>query len=234
MDVIVADPATGAECPPARFDAGGRMLNGHDAIGELVNRAGARLFEGYYRNDEAQAERVRDGWYWSGDLAYRDEEGWFYFAGRGADWLRVDSENFAAAPVERILARWAPVVMAAVYPVPDVRTGDQVMAAFELAEGTAFDPEAFVGFLDRQPDLGTKWAPRYVRVVPAMPLTANNKVDKRPLREEAWEGDDRVWWRPAGGDGYRPLGTDDRDEHRRQLAAHGRAHLLGRATAGRT
>ena len=48
-------------------------------------------------------ERTRSGWYWSGDLAYRDEAGVFFFAGRNADWIRVDGENFAAAPVERVV-----------------------------------------------------------------------------------------------------------------------------------
>ena len=85
-------------------------------------------FEGYYANAEADAERTRAGWFWSGDLGYRDDEGFFYFAGRTADWLRVDGENFAAAPVERILARFPGVVTAVVLPVPDPRTGDQVMA----------------------------------------------------------------------------------------------------------
>ena len=68
-----------------------------------MGRRARSKFEGYYNNPEADAERTRNGWYWSGDLAYRDEEGIFYFAGRTGDWLRVDSENFAAAPVERIL-----------------------------------------------------------------------------------------------------------------------------------
>ena len=49
------------------------------------------------------AERNRNGWYWSGDLGYRDDDGVFYFAGRTADWIRVDGENFAAAPIERII-----------------------------------------------------------------------------------------------------------------------------------
>ena len=71
-----------------------------------MGRAALSSFEGYYNNPEAEAERTRNGWYWSGDLAYRDEEGIFYFAGRTGDWLRVDSENFAAAPVERILGRF--------------------------------------------------------------------------------------------------------------------------------
>ncbi len=96
---------------------------------------GAAGFEGYYKNPDGDAERVHDGWYWTGDLAYRDEAGFFYFAGRGDDWLRVDSENFAAAPVERIVERHPDVAAVAVYAVPDPRSGDAVMAAVELRPG---------------------------------------------------------------------------------------------------
>ena len=121
-------------------------------------------FEGYYNNPEADAERTRNGWYWSGDLAYRDEDGIFYFAGRTGDWLRVDSENFAAAPVERILARFPGVSGVAVYPVPDTRTGDQVMAALELDAGYRLrSRRPSRDFLAAQADLGTKWAPRFVQ-----------------------------------------------------------------------
>ncbi|HET6965550.1 MAG TPA: AMP-binding protein, partial [Acidimicrobiales bacterium] len=104
-DIAVVDPETGEECPRARFDADGTLLNPAEAIGEIVGRDAAGRFEGYYNDPEAEALRLRNGWYWSGDLAYRDEEGVFYFAGRTGDWLRVDSENFTAAPLERILAR---------------------------------------------------------------------------------------------------------------------------------
>ena len=68
-------PDTGQERPPAVFDADGRLVNPADAIGELVGRAALSNFEGYYNNPEAEAERTRNGWYWSGDLAYRDEDG---------------------------------------------------------------------------------------------------------------------------------------------------------------
>jgi acyl-CoA synthetase (AMP-forming)/AMP-acid ligase II len=70
--------------------------------------------------------------FWSGDLAYRDADGWIYFAGRSGDWLRVDGENMTTAPVERILQRLAPVSHVAVYAVPDEHAGDQVMAAIVL------------------------------------------------------------------------------------------------------
>jgi fatty-acyl-CoA synthase len=140
-ELRVLDPESGQECPPAVFDGQGRLQNAEQAIGELVNKRGPDLFEGYYRNDEANAQRLRNGWYWTGDLAYRDADGFLYFAGRDFEWLRVDGENFSAAPIERILARLPGVVLAAVYAVPDAEVGDQVMAALELRDPEAFDPD---------------------------------------------------------------------------------------------
>ncbi|MHB8439791.1 MAG: AMP-binding protein [Acidimicrobiales bacterium] len=223
MDVMVVDEQ-GSECPRAVFDEQGRLRNASYAIGEIVCRDGAARFEGYYANDEAVRERTRNGWYWSGDLGYRDGDGWFYFAGRGADWLRVDGENFAAAPVERILERYEPVRSAVVYAVPDPRTGDQVMAALELS-GVPFDPAAFESFLAEQPDLGTKWAPRFVRVVADIPVTGTGKVDKRPLRQQAWECTDEVWWRPIDerSSHFRRFDSDDGRALRLAFDEHGRS-----------
>jgi len=227
-DVAVVDPDSGEELPLAVFDEHGRLTNADACIGELVGRNARSNFEGYYNNPEADAERTRNGWYWSGDLAYRDEEGIFYFAGRTGDWLRVDSENFAAAPVERILARFEAASGVAVYPVPDSSTGDQVMAALELEPGRAFDPEAFSAFLAAQEDLGTKWAPRFVRVVRALPVTATDKTDKKPLRAERWETDDPVWHRQGRSQRYVPLGSADRERLDREFEANGRSDLIGR------
>ena len=231
-DVVIVDPVTGSECPPADIDSEGKLTNASVAIGEIVSRDGVARFEGYYANAEADAERTREGWFWSGDLGYRDEDGFFFFAGRMADWLRVDGENFAAAPVERILARFPGVVTAVVLPVPDPRTGDQVMAALELAGSDGFDPAAFGAFLEHQSDLGTKWAPRFVRITDRIPLTGSGKVDKRPLRRQYWNTADPVWWRPFASQGggpptaYRRLSADDVDALDAQFTEHGRRALL--------
>jgi fatty-acyl-CoA synthase len=207
---VVLDPATGAECPPSRFDAHGRLLNAEEAIGELVSKTGGAGFEGYWRNDDAARARLREGWYWTGDLAYRDVAGFFYFAGRDHDWLRVDGENFASAPIERILARHPDVVEASVYAVPDPVVGDQVMAAVQLRPGVdALDGGGLASFLEAQEDLGTKWAPRFVRMSGALPITATNKVVKRALRAERWNCTDPVLWRPEKGGGYRLLGAEE-------------------------
>jgi steroid-22-oyl-CoA synthetase len=226
-DVAVVDPATGDECPPAEFDEHGRLENATAAIGELVRRDPNLVFEGYYDNAEATAERSRNGWYWSGDLAYRDHDGVFYFAGRTADWLRVDGENFAAAPVERIIGRHPGIAAVAVYAVPDPVTGDQVMAAIEVRAGTTFDPGGFADFLDTQPDLGTKWAPRFVRVVDALPTTGADKLDKKPLRAWAFSlAPGPVWWRPQRDRGYEPLTSDQLADLEARFRDHRRADLL--------
>jgi fatty-acyl-CoA synthase len=224
---VILDQETGAECPTARFDATGRLLNADDAVGEIVSTTGAAGFEGYWRNDDAMAARIRDGAYWSGDLGYRDEAGFIYFAGRGDDWIRVDGENVAAAPIEQILLRHPDVVGAAVYAVPDPRVGDLVMAALELRDGARFDPGAFETFLAAQADLGTKMAPRFLRQVAAMPVTATLKTVRRDLRREAWICDDPVWWRPARDEAYRPLTADDEASLLALFRTHGRDSLLG-------
>ena len=168
--VLVLNAETGEPCPAARFSKEGELLNPDEAIGELANTLDASNFEGYWRNEDANATRIRQGIYWTGDLAYMDEQDFIYFAGRDSEWLRVDGENFAAAPVERILARYLQVSLAAVYPVPDEIVGDQVMAALQLEPGADFDPAAFATFLAAQSDLGTKWAPRYIRLCDALPI----------------------------------------------------------------
>ena len=206
---VVLDPVTGDECPPARFDDRGRLLNADEAIGELVSKAGGAGFEGYWRNDEAERSRLREGWYWTGDLAYRDDAGFFYFAGRDHDWLRVDGENFASAPVERILQRHPDVVLAAVYAVPDPVVGDQVMAAVQLRPGVeTLDPAPLADFLAAQGDLGTKWTPRFVRLCPILPMTMTNKVLKRALRAERWNCADPVLWQVGKGGPYSVLSDE--------------------------
>ncbi len=207
---VVLDATTGDECPRARFDLQGRLLNAEEAIGELVSKSGGAGFEGYWRNDEAERARLKEGWYWTGDLAYRDDDGFFYFAGRDHDWLRVDGENFASAPIERILQRHPDVALAVVYAVPDPVVGDQVMAAVQLRPGTGpLEPGALADFLASQADLGTKWAPRFVRMTSALPITATNKVLKRDLRAERWNCAEPVLWQRTKGSAYEPLGAAD-------------------------
>ncbi len=201
--VAVLNPVTREEVPDAELDAHGRLLNADAAVGELVNTQGAGFFAGYYNDPDADAERMRGGMYWSGDLAYRDAEGFVYFAGRTADWLRVDGENLAAAPIERVLLRHPDVEQAAVYAAPDPSSvGDQVMAALVLREGAALDPDSLEEFLAGQSDLGSKSWPRWVRLCSTLPQTPTHKVLKRQLAAEHLGTADPVWERAERGTSY--------------------------------
>lgn len=230
IDAVIIDCDTGAECPTARFDADGRLVNAAEAVGEIVGRNVADRFEGYYNNPEADAERIRDGWYLSGDLGYRDDRGLFFFAGRRGEWLRVDGENFAAGPVERILARFPGVSAVAVYAVPDERTADdQPMAAIELFAGVDFNPAAFTRFCSDDPDLGTKWAPRYLRIG-RLPVGGTNKIDRARLARERWQAAAAIWWRPQRSARYRLMTDEDRRDLHARFETHGRAGALRRGS----
>lgn len=201
--VEIRNPDTGNICPPAEFDSNGRIVNAEEATGEMVNVTGAGAFAGYYKNPEADAERLRDGMYWSGDQAYRDADGFVYFAGRSSGWLRVDGENLGAAPIERILLRYPGFAQVSVYGVPDSEVGDRVMAAvIPAGDAGDFDPTAFARFLDEQPDLGPKQRPTLVRVCSEFPRTATFKVVTRTLSAERWYCADPVWLRDRGQDEF--------------------------------
>jgi fatty-acyl-CoA synthase len=123
-------------------------------------------------------------------------------AGRTAHWLRVDGDNVAAGPVERILARLPEINLVAVYAVPDEHVGDQVMAAIVLNQGVTLSPKRFEEFLASQPDLSPKAWPRYVRIEAVLPQTATNKILKRTLIAEGVTTSGVLWERQARGREY--------------------------------
>jgi fatty-acyl-CoA synthase len=206
--VSVYHAETVTECAAAVFDEHGALANFDEAVGELVNTYGSGGFTGYYNDPDATDQRMRNGMYWSGDLAYRDADGWIYLAGRTADWMRVDGENLAAGPIERILQRLPQLNLVAVYAVPDERVGDQVMAAMVLNEEVT--PNQFAEFLAAQPDLSPKAWPRYVRINTELPRTATNKILKRELIKAGPTAEGGVLWeRPARSREFALQNLDD-------------------------
>ena len=216
----------GHELPPARFDTEGRLLNADECVGEIVNTAGAGPFEGYYNNPEANERTLRFGWYWTGDLGYLDDDRYLYFAGRNADWIRVDGENFPAQPIETAITRHPDVVLAAVYGVPDDQAGDQVMAGLVLRDSAAFDPQAFAAWIDELDAVGPKWRPRYVRILHDPPTTGTNKIVKRTLVHQKWRGDrvgsDDVFVRARADAAYRLFGADEESALRESFVRYQR------------
>ena len=145
--IRIVDEA-GEELPAARFDADGRLLNADESVGEIVNTEGAGPFEGYYNNDEATGRALRNGWYWSGDLGYMDDDRQTLVRrpqrrldpGRRRELPgRADRRCDQRAPRRRRGGRLRGAGRAG------GRPGDGRARA---APGPCFDPEAFAGWLD--------------------------------------------------------------------------------------
>lgn len=225
--VRIVNPDSLRTAPAAVLDDHDRVCNAEEAVGEIVDVEGAAKFEGYYNNDAANAEKLRNGWYWTGDRGYVDTAGYFYFAGRSGDWIRVDSENISALLIERVLRRHPDVVAAAAFAVPDSRSGDQVMAALEVPTGEHFDQLGLAEFLSRQSDLGAKGMPRYLRVSQALPTTGSGKLRKKEMAVAGWRTDDPVYHRVARDPvTYAPMTETDRDALHDEFTTNGRKRFL--------
>jgi fatty-acyl-CoA synthase len=224
--VVILNITTEQPCAVAQFDDQGRLMNAGEAVGELVNIHGARIFEGYWNNDEATKQRIRKGYYWSGDLAYRDANDVIYFAGRDSEWLRVDGENIAVTPIERVIHRHPNVVLACVYAVPDAVAGDNVMVALQLVKDVEFDPAEFILFLENQSDFGTKWMPRYIRVDKKLPVTQTNKIIKLGLTKQRWKANVPMWGQLERNGEYVSIGEEERRLIDEAFEKRGRGQVL--------
>ena len=202
----------GRECPPARLDDAGRLLNADEAVGEIVNTNGRFLFEGYYKDEQATAERTRDGWFRTGDLGYADADGYIYFAGRDAEWIRVGGENFLAAPDRGgagAASRRPAGQRLRRARSGGRRPGDGRRSCCKPARASIPPPSPASSTTIRA--LPPRWRPTFVRVAAQLPMTATNKIVKRALRREKFLVDrvaDPLFWRPRGADAFAPFTAD--------------------------
>ena len=166
------------------------------AVGELIYRpgGGAALTE-YYKNPEATAEKTRGGWIRSGDLAYRDDDGFFFFVDRKNDFMRRRGENISSFEVEKIINSHPQVLESAAYAIPSALGEDEVMVALVLQPGTALDPLELMQYCEAH--MAYFMVPRYVRVVDAFPKTGTERTMKYQLKSQGVTLD--TWDREAAG-----------------------------------
>jgi acyl-CoA synthetase (AMP-forming)/AMP-acid ligase II len=151
-------------------------------IGEIVAR-GPRVMSGYWKDPEKTAKALTaDGWLRTGDMGYRDEEGYFYLAGRGDDMIIRGGENISPEEVENVIMSHPKVEEAAVIGVPDPEWGQQPRAIVVLKKGETATPEEIIEHC-RQRLAGFK-RPRSVVFVEELPRNPMGKLLKRVLREQ--------------------------------------------------
>jgi crotonobetaine/carnitine-CoA ligase len=171
-------------------DAGGEVLEGA-ARGEL-ELAGEVLFEGYLNDPEATSEVMHDGWYRSGDLMERDEDGVYYFLGRRKELIRRGGENIAPAEVESVIRLHPAVVDTAVVPVKDEIRGEEVLAYVQVAPGSGVPPHEIFDFCSER--LAPYKLPRFISFrTEAFPRTPSQRIPKQQLMIDGRHSTEGAW-----------------------------------------
>ena len=149
-----------------------------DAIGEIAIK-GHNIMKGYYGRPDATEQAIQDGWFRSGDLARRDEDGWYYIVDRSKDMIIRGGFNVYPREVEEVLMTHPDVSLAAVVGVPHESLGEEVKAFVILNPDAKTTPEELVEW-SRQEMAAYKY-PREVVIVDSLPMTATGKILKREL-----------------------------------------------------
>jgi long-chain acyl-CoA synthetase len=148
-------------------------------VGEIVIR-GPNVMKGYYKRPEATAEAMRSGWFHSGDLAYRDQEGYFFIVDRKKDMIIRGGFNVYPREVEEVLYSHEAVYEAAVVGVPSREHGEEVKAFVSLQPGRRATPDEIIGFSKER--LGGHKYPRLVEILDALPKGPTGKILRKELR----------------------------------------------------
>ena len=151
-------------------------------VGELCVRGG-NVMMGYLNQPEETRKVMRGDWLLTGDIGYKDEDGYIYITDRKKDMLLVNGINVYPREVEEIIYQFPGVKEAAVVSRPDPRKGEQPVAFVSANDGAAIDSKALVHFLRGK--LADYKVPRNITVIPALPRNATGKVLKTTLREMA-------------------------------------------------
>ncbi|GAA4122347.1 long-chain fatty acid--CoA ligase [Nocardioides fonticola] len=166
MELLQADSWTPVEWTP-------------DAVGEIAIK-GHNVMKGYYGRPEATAESISpDGWFRSGDLGRRDEDGYYYIVDRSKDMIIRGGFNVYPREIEELLITHPAVSLAAVIGVPHESHGEEVKAFVILEPGAEATPEELVAWGKEQ--MAAYKYPRIVEIVPSLPMTATGKILKREL-----------------------------------------------------
>jgi long-chain acyl-CoA synthetase len=148
-------------------------------LGEIVIR-GHNIMKGYYKRPEATAEAIRGGWFFSGDVAYRDEEGYYFIKDRVKDMIIRGGFNVYPREIEEILYAHPAVAEAAVFGVPDAALGEEIRAAVSLKPGQSATEQELIDYCKER--MAAYKYPRTLEIMAALPKTATGKLLKRELR----------------------------------------------------
>ena len=153
---------------------------GANETGEICVRGG-NVMLGYWNQPEETAKAIRHGWLLTGDIGYRDADGYYFITDRKKDMLLVNGINVYPREIEEVIYQFPGVKEAAVVGWPDARKGEQPMAFVVPNEGVTLDERALLQFVRQK--LADYKVPRRVTVLAALPRNATGKILKTSLRQ---------------------------------------------------
>jgi acyl-CoA synthetase (AMP-forming)/AMP-acid ligase II len=166
--------------------------------GEIVKQS-PTVMKGYYKNPEATAKALKNGWLYTGDLGYLDEDGYLWFVDRVKDMVRRGDENISSEEVERVLNSHPHIAESAVIAVPDAIRGEEVKAYIVLKTPATPDRSAAENIWSFcKMHLAAFKVPRYIQFCAELPKTPSSKVQKNLLREQSKNPDPPVFDHHAG------------------------------------
>lgn len=149
--------------------------------GEIVKRSPTSVMNGYFGQPEQTAEVLRDGWLYTGDLGFVDDDGWFYFVDRKKHVIRRSGENISSEDLEAVAREMTAVEEVAAIPVPDEIRGEEVKLLIAPREEAELEPESVIEhFRGRVADFKL---PRYIEFVESYPRTPTERIRKVELKE---------------------------------------------------
>ncbi|WP_428408133.1 long-chain-fatty-acid--CoA ligase [Hyphococcus sp.] len=166
-EVKICNPVTGKPQPPGE-------------TGEIVARSGF-VMDGYWGKPEATSDAIRDGWYWSGDAGYEDEDGYIYVVDRIKDMIISGGENIYPAEIETVLAKCPALLEVAVVGAPDEKWGEVVKVVAVKRPGAEIDAAGVTAFLKGK--VGDFKLPKYVTFLDRLPRNPSGKILKTVLRK---------------------------------------------------
>ena len=165
--IKICDPETGADVPVGD-------------VGEIVSKSNF-IMRGYWNKPDATAAVIKDGWYWSGDAGYLDENGFLFVVDRIKDMIISGGENIYPAELENILATHPQLAESAVIGIPDDKWGELVKVVAVKKPGASIDETAVVDFLKGK--IASFKLPRHVEFIDMLPRNPSGKILKTELRK---------------------------------------------------
>ena len=174
VEVKIFDPE-GKELPPGE-------------MGEIVTRSDL-VMKGYWRNPEATADTIKNGWLHTGDMGYMDEDGYLFIMDRSKDMIISGGENIYPREIEEVLVGHPAVREVAVIGIPDPQWGEAIKAVVALLPGTSATEEELISFC--KDNIASYKKPKSIDFVDELPKNNYGKILKRELRDRYWEGKER-------------------------------------------